>query len=371
MTLRPALCTFPDKFPGLVAGPGFIGTTVNAANPQIAMCGPVRWSDGATHSIRQVSFALRTVVKAGGTDLVISLQNAHATNGPPIEPDETPDETVVVADADYASNSIITTGNLSADRAVANGEIVCVVIGPDGGTFAGADSFQLAGLGTTTPINCGVVLDVGGTVWTLQSGVVSMVTFVAADGTLGTLVGAFIPCSALSTVNLQSDTTPDEGGLYFEAPFTGVIDGIKFESFSLANAEADFELVYYEDTTEIISPDFLANQVLPTAGTSRFGDFAFPGQNVTRGEIIRITIRPNQATHNVSIATFTCTAAHLPAFDALGATALYTSRTDAGAFSQTAAVRCFASVKYCQIDDGAGAGSGPVGRIVGSGSLIF
>src|SRR5262245_9299830 len=103
---------------------------IDATGEEAAFCGrvffPVR---SGTKDVRKVGFRFGAVTKAGGSALTVSLQDVNLGTGPTMQPDETQDQTVAVANADagFTSNAWYQTGALSADRTVALGELLAVV----------------------------------------------------------------------------------------------------------------------------------------------------------------------------------------------------------------------------------------------------
>src|SRR5687768_5910779 len=83
--------------------------TIDATGEKQAWCGPV-WFQERTGSkqIVRVGFRLATVVKAGGSGLTVSLQNVNTAPAAlnTLQPDETQDQTVAIAngDAGFTSN---------------------------------------------------------------------------------------------------------------------------------------------------------------------------------------------------------------------------------------------------------------------------
>jgi len=109
--------------------------TIDATGEKLAWCGGFVHQDRAAKDITRVGFFFgSSLIKAGGSSLTVSLQDVSATAAP-LQPDETQDQTVAIAngDAGFASSTWYRTGALSANRTVSHGEQLAVVLEFDGG----------------------------------------------------------------------------------------------------------------------------------------------------------------------------------------------------------------------------------------------
>jgi hypothetical protein len=335
---------------------------IDATGEKAAFVGPVFFaSRTGTKDIRTVGFRFGAVTKAGGSGLTVSLQDVSTAAGPPARPDETQDQTVAVANANgsFASNTWLQTGNLSADRTVAFGEMLAVVIEFDGSGRLGADSVAISGVSQAAnhAHRSHAVVKLGGT-WQLDSSIAANIILGFSDGTFGTLQDAF-PCSALSSFDYDANTSPDEYALRIQFPGPVSIDAAgAFMVFDAATADAD--IVAYDGTTPITNGTVSINgrhaaitgNFRPTVATVFGGQLA-----LTANTPYRIALKPT-TTGNVILAYFdVANADHLQAH--IGGIEWYlSSRVNGGAWTDTTTRRPMLWPYISAIDDGAGGGGG-------------
>lgn len=360
-----ALQTIPGDglwLPGpYVAGASFGSLVIDATGEKNAFCGRVWNKDGTTKSITKVGFRFGSVTKAGGSALTVSLQDVSLTAGPVMQPDETQDQTVAIANADagFTSNAWYQTNALSANRSVTFGELLAVVIEYDGGGRLGADTVAITGItnvaGTERLHQCVFATKTGGT-WASahQPNVILEFT----DGTFGTLRGA-LPASAYATLTYKQDTaTEDEYALSFRVPFACKVDGA-FALMSAAAATSNFDVVLYDGTTAMtggtVSVD--ANSMQSGAGVLEV-PFTEP-ITLAINTTYRLAIKPTQTTSNVSIYyRDVANANHLQAFPG-GVNWVLDSRVDLGAWIGAVSTRQpMMGIHISALDDGAGAAGG-------------
>lgn len=329
---------------------------IDATGEKVAMMGRVFWQGrSGTKDIRKVGFRFGTVTKTGGSGLTVSLQDVDAANGPPMQPDGTPDETVAVAnsDSDFATNTWYQTGNLSADRTVAFGELLAVVVEYDGSGRQGSDAVNITSLAQTS----GPYIESGVSLYTsswAQVGFGAPLILEFSDGTFGTLEGAF-PVSTWNTPAFHVNSNPDEYGNQFVLPFACKVDGA-WAQINIAGASADFEVILYENTTPLVTLTVDANMI-PGTGVTRYAYFQFPLEvELEAGTPYIIALRPT-TTGNMTVSTFNVNAnGHFQAHD-LGDTCYLVTRTNQGAWSESNTRRLLAGIRISSLDDGAGGGS--------------
>jgi hypothetical protein len=214
---------------------------IDATGEKMAMVGQIwqkDWTSG-TKAIRKIGFLPSAVTSAGGSGLTVSLQSVSAS-GPPVQPDETQDETVAVLLSALTANTQFTTGALSADRTVSPGELVAVVLEFDGSGRLGADTLTLRMTTSQSNHMPACVLKTGGS-WAIQSGQPN-VFFEFSDGTFGTFLGALPLSGAITTFTAYASTgTPDERGLKLSLPFPYRIVGIFHVTPTNAN-NSDYQI---------------------------------------------------------------------------------------------------------------------------------
>lgn len=348
-SLKSPFLFFPGRSYPTSMTPSFGTAVIDATGEKFAMCGRFWHPSRASKAIRNVGFRFGTVVKASGSGLTVSLQDPSLTTGGPMQPDGTQDQTAAIANgaATFVSNTWHETGNLSADRTVAFGEQLAVVIEYDGSGRLGADSVQISGVacqyGDPNRSNSVALFTAS---WASQS-MYPNVVLKCSDGSYGTLDHAF-PCSAINNPAFNSGSSPDEYAMEFTVPVPMKVDGLWCD----LSAAADFDLVLYDGTTALASHSFDQQQ----AGTSsaRFAVGTIAEQTLSTGVTYRVAIKPTSAT-NVTATSFDVNSVlHLDLHDG-GQACTYTTRTDLGSWAApTTTRRMYCGVRVSAVHDGTG-----------------
>lgn len=336
---------WPEPLWRFAIGPGFTSDVIDATGEKIAWSGPVTWFDDATtKSIRFFETLLGAITKAGGSAWTASLQDVSLTAGPVIQPDETQDQTVAIANADagFVTNGWYTSGNFSADRTVSKGQLLSLVIEYNGAGRLGTDVANFRSLNATAgsaqmrPINAGPALKTAGA-WA-QINRISNVVFGCADGTYCSFDGA-MPTAATDAVAFNSASSPDERGNEFTVPEPIRIGG--FWLSTAAAAGADFDVVLYNGTTAVATASHDANALHPAASTgvaaSRF--WLTSEIELLPGNTYRLMHKPTTANSVTHYGLDPNITGHFQAYGADPTNWLFTSRTDAGAFAATTSRR--------------------------------
>lgn len=335
---------------------------IDATGEKFSFVGQVWNKDGTSKDIRKLHFRFGAVTKAGGSGLTASLQNVSTAAGPPMQPDETQDQTVAIAAAGVTANTWYTTGNLSADRTVTFGEFLSVVIEFDGSGRLGADSFMINCPGTAggafNDLRGGTALKTGGS-WA-AIGLANAVILEFSDGTFGGLMPN-APMDSFNTTAFNSGSAADEVALKFTVPAACKVSG-GVVTLQVA-ASADFDVVLYVGTTALATVSVDANQVY-AQGSVRQCRFSFPEQTLTAGTTYYLAVKPTTV-NNVSVYDIGVnTANHLQSFPG-GTTWHFASRVDAGAWTAvTTRVPIGFGIVIDAIDDGNGTG-GVTARVIG------
>jgi hypothetical protein len=338
----------------------FQSSTIDATGEKFAWIGRFWHKDRTSKDIRNAAFLFGTVTKAGGSALTLSLQDVAAAATPP-QPDETQDQTVAIANADagFVSNAWYETGNLSADRTVAYGALLAVVLEYDGSGRLSTDTVSVRNPtatfygGAVPNIPC-VALKTAS--WAAVNGVPN-IALKCSDGTYGTLMGAYPISSIGGAHQFKQDTAgADEYGIQFSVPFPIKVDAI-WALASATNAAADADFVFYNGTTEYtVSQDgnhytALSEErllVLP------LGEVVSVPANTT----VRVTLRPNQTANNVRFGYIDVGAANIFQAHDLGTDCIQIARLDLGSDATTSTRRPLIGVIASAFDDGAGGGGG-------------
>jgi hypothetical protein len=350
----------PDPFLTLGA-PSFSTATLDATSKKVAFCGRV-WFPGrtGTKDVTRVGFRFGTVTKTGGSGLTVSLQDVLLSTGPPIQPDETQDQTVAIAngDASFASNTWIRTGALSANRTITYGDLLSVVIEFDGSGRLGSDSVNISTPGLPIYNYSQGVMLLKNVSWASQN-ILANVVLEFTDGTWGTLEGG-LPVSGINTHTINSGTgTADEYAMEFSLPFPFKVDEL-FATIAPAGGSSDFELLLYDGTTAMATVAVDGN-TLVSAGRTLF--VPIPETTCTANTVYRVAVRPT-TTNNVTVYSLDVADANHFTCHGFGTPGRYTTRLDQGSWAAaTTTRRLMAGVRLSALDDGVSGGGGSTGPI--------
>lgn len=361
--------------PPLITALTITSSVIDATGEKFAWSGRVWTPNRGTKSVRNVGFLFGTVTKSGGSGLTVSLQDV-ATGATPVQPDETQDQTVAIAngDAGFVSNAWYTTGNLSADRSVTFGELLSVVVEYDGGGRTNPDAVNFRNLTRTSLGGTGghfPAATLKTASWAATATIPNIV-LVFSDGTYGTLLGAF-PCSAVSQLLFKQDTaTTDEYSIRIVPNFNCKVDGL-WAIMGVAAATADFSFVLYDGTTAMTGGTVVHDGNLFVASSEdRLVEVPFSQEiELTAGTTYRLAVKPTQTTSNVRLAYFDVgVAGHLNAHG-MGSSSIIDGRLNEGSWNADVATRRpFLGLRVSSVDDGTGSGGGGGGlKLVGTGGL--
>lgn len=176
------------------------------------------------------------------------------------------------------------------------------------------------------------------------------------------------PFSNLSIANIDSDSTPDEVGLYFQVPFKCRVTGFWFFGSFRVGAPTTVRLYDSDGSTVLTSltvDDDQMYQVSHSPNRYLFDDT----QELTINTNYRLTVLPSTSS-DIHVDYFeTDSAAIMDAFDG-GQEVHWTERTDGGGWTETTTRRPFMGLILDQLDDGVGAGAGGVGSLI-HGGLVY
>lgn len=339
-------------------------TALTATGHKFAFVGRVWNKDRTAKNITKVGFRFGVITKAGGSGLTVSLQDVDvSTNGPPLQPDGTQDQTVAIANgnAAFASNTWLQTGALSATRTVNHGDPLAVVIEYDGSGRLGSDSIiivSMADPNADNNLDSGPVVNVAS--WALITSMgLNGVILEFDDGTFGTLASGF-PASAIGSDAFNNASNPEIIGLEFQVPFACKCDGAWLGMQAAAGASFDVQL--YDGNTLMTSSSVSAkNQRI--AATGFYYETNWAEQTLVANHTYRIGLKPT-STNNVTLYNWSvANANHLQALT--GGTAWQYNTCHSGTWgSPTATKRPMAGLRLSAVDDGTGSGGGSSGGVV-------
>lgn len=337
--------------------PGMANSSVISATGDLfAWVGPVWFKERqGTKNIQTVGFHFGGVVKSGGSGLTVSLQDVSLTTGPPMQPDGGKDQTFAIANnnASFAANTWLQTGNLSATRTVAYGDLLAVVIEYDGAGRLGSDSFVIVAIseGGAARLQGQGVTRIGGTFAPFSA--IQTVVLGFDDGTFGTLQGGY-PATAVGNHLFNSGTAgADEYAMGIRFPFPVKLAGAAIYMQQLAGA--DCSIVLYSGTTALQSVVIDSNAI-SQAATPRLLYVSFPETVLAANTLYYLSVLPTTTTSVTTYYVDVAAAAHLQAHGGGMAFCEYT-RLNGGAWSAPVTTRApYMSLELSAFDDGASGG---------------
>lgn len=304
-------------------------------------------------SIRNIRLAFGGVTSAGGSGVVWSLQDPSTSAGPPMRPDGTEDQTASGALSGISSGSFTTSGNLSADRAMSEGDPLCWQLRFDNSGRQGSDAFAVSGDNSTLDA---IVIPIFGRYRASAyegylNSVRPAVTFVHSDGTVGGLLGA-APAFASDWATVHTGTTPDEVGVRFSVPVATSLCGAQIRMY----AEQNYDFVIYDAAGDALATISVDGNWGLAGGNGADHVIRFSCISLSAETIYRAVVKPTTA--NAILVRFADVAAASD-MRLFGVTDWqWTARTDAGSWTDTNTRLPVMRLLFSGVETGGG--SGPV-----------
>lgn len=316
-----------------------------------------------TINIRKIHFRTGAVTLNAASTMRVSLQNVSATAGPPTQPDGTQDQLYDFAGA-LTANSWVTTGNLSADRAVdlaavnfsdANSRWVAVVF--EFQTFTAADSVIISSVNLgTSPINAllGAQTALFTASWSVQVGS-PIVAFECDDGAFAFMDGT-LPVLTLTSAAASSSAAIRAAGLKFRVPVEMKIEGIGLCVVIPNACDGTLKLYDSDGTTELASVA-IDNDAVAAASLARHSVARIPPVTLAANTYYRLAFVGGTTTSaNIFYADVNAVAI-MDGF-AGGQDFHWTQRDSGGVWTDTTTRRPHFMLKLSAVHDGAGGGGG-------------
>jgi hypothetical protein len=234
---------------------------IDASGERIALLGRFWSPSGTAKTIDSISVQLGTLVNTNGSTIRVSLQDWSTTLSPG-QPDGTQDQFRDHTIVSLTSNTWFTSGLLTntgldggVKRTINHGALIAVVF--EFQSFGAGDILRVASVNTPTS-TFGPLCALFTAAWAISTALTPNVLFTCSDATFATLMGSN-PRVSHPTVNYHLDSTPDEYGIRFTAPFDMQVDGLSVGSF-INSVTGDFEIILYQDTTVIEAVPVIADQ---------------------------------------------------------------------------------------------------------------
>ena len=285
-------------------------------------------------NVRKLIWATRTVTTGGTMD--VRLETVSLTTGDPTGTllGTNSNGSQVVADSDDNTNFAT---QMTADCTVTKGQLLALVVVAPSGVSVQVAQWLTVNFNPSDqrfPYS-----DYYTSSWAKTAG------WMAAgleydDGSVCYGIDQPFPIKTLTALTTFSNSsTPDERGWYFRRPVSDALVGIWFQGAR----GADMDVVVYDSDSNVLLTESFDKDV--TQGTG-FHFLSFTSQvTITANSWYRVVLKPTTAS-SISIATFdVATAAHMDAFQG-GQDMHYTSRTDAGAWTNVTTTRLFGGLAF-------------------------
>jgi hypothetical protein len=367
MALQACFATYPLDLTGIAAMGAATQTTsfrIDASGEKVAFVIRVP----KTGTLNSVGFLLGTVTQAPASGLKVSFQDIDTATG---NPDGTGDQFATVTSG-LTSNSwvdVSSTGYMGAGgagsgakRSVTAGDRLGIVI--EFASFAASDNVDIvsAATGTSVTMNYQCYVDHFTASWGKQAAVNPIFSLKYDDGTYAAMPEV-LPITGFGTLSYNQNTVAqDEAGLIFQVPFTCKVVGFWYDADIDGNADI---VLYDSDGSTSLGSLSIDNNVRASTGNGAgFGYFSGGEVTLSINTSYRLILKPTSTT-SVILKYIDVNSAAL--FDQMpgGQTCHFTSRVDAGSWSQTTTRRPLMGLLISALDDGVSAGSGGGSLIAG------
>lgn len=333
---------------------------LNASTHRVAMVIVVP----KTGTLDKFEFRLGTVTAIGGGSVLrASFQNVDSSGQPDGTQDQYRDISTGISSGAWVAPGLMTNNGTDggSKRSVTVGDILACVV--EYQTFTTGDNINLAYLSNSNSSNAWsevkaqYAIRYGGASWAKITNGWAILALKYNDGTYEMVSPQVFPFSGSGDTSMDTGTTPDEGGLIFQVPFT-----CKFRAFSgriwCEAAASAFDIVLYDDDgTTVLSSISLLGAYLNPVNTVANAYVPMPEVTLDPDVNYRLVIKPTNTT-NTSVSYLDVNAAAI--LDALPGGQLFhwTQRTDVGLWSQTTTRRPLINPVLSAIDVTPGGGGG-------------
>ncbi len=335
--------------------PNFTATgSMNASGDRIAFV--VQCPKAGT--LDKFEFRVSAMANNPDNGIRLSFQTIDAATG---SPDNTPDQYRDYVTA-LSAGLWVTPGLMTDDgtdtgvkRTVTRGERIGCVI--DFVSFVASDSFSVSMLRTDTLSMGAIAYSADGSAGTYTKGSVSNVPILALkydDGTYASFAPDMAcPISAINTYTINNASTPDEVGMKFQFDAPVRARG----AWVFIDLDNDCEIVLYDSGGSALQTVTVDKDIRHSSGTTIMPYFVFftTSEELTENADYRLVFKAGAS--NCSVYGFECPGSAYLAAMPQGANSVLTSRTNAGAWTDTTDEQFLGGLIIDGIDDGTGGAS--------------
>lgn len=344
----------PNSFSGAAGAPVLTAITINAAGEKVGFVFQAPKA-GTLHS-----FEWRTATVSNDPDngVRMSFQSINATTG---VPDDGVDQ-FFVHDPNPLVGSTwqVPSGPLTDDgtgggvkRTVTQGEWLAAVI--DNSSFTALDSFQVATLtgSANTPLNSSFYTADGSTgTYAKSPADIPIFALKYDDSTYAQFDFNVFPIVAVNNNSFGSGSTPDERALRFQVPVAMRCVGVKVR----ADINDDVDFILYDNASSVLASVSVDGNI--NTNTYVAGEFLFTASvDLTAATTYRLAMKPTTATTS-NLPDFTVNANAILEGVPGGIQVYGSTRTDAGAWTDSTTTRPLIVPLFDAVDTTAGGGGG-------------
>lgn len=294
--------------------------TVNAAGDKVGFV----FRAPKSGDIRKIHFRVGIVTSPGET-FDVRLETVDVATGLP---------TGTLFGANTNGSILVNTSNawlittLTADATVAKNDLLAISL-----VSPGTNAIQVnGGIGNPTvgTQNFPYPVDGGTGTYVKTDAPASVFAVEYSDGSFAYIDGTQ-PIADRPTLTFNSGSTPDEQGLFFTAPIG--MRAIGF--FARIDVDNDADVVLYDSASAVLASRTLDKDVRSSTGLGSWRELFASPITLVKDQVYRLALKP-LSVGNVALHVFDYNSAGL-LDQAMGTQAFhFTSRTDAGAWAQTA-----------------------------------
>lgn len=335
-------------------------TLIDASGEKVAAVFPVP----RTGTLDGCGVLLGNVTQAPASGVTFSFQDVNSSG----EPDGTPDQYRVVTagltSAAWLESGVMDDAGTGSGnkRSVTRGDLLSVVM--EFTSFAASDSIRWAiqsTLGSLVSLPYTALYT--SSAWAKQN-IAPFLVLKYSDGTYENIYFGRAPAqTSFTNVTFSTSTTPDEVALIF-TPTVPISVAGAWARVDLDGA-TDFVLYDTDGSTSLASRSFTSGPRGNANQNIVYGLFA-TDVLLAAGSTYRMAVKPTSTT-SITLRHYTVESSAILSGQHGGSAMHYSSRTDAGSWSEVTTRRPFIGLLINKFSDGTGGGSGGPVTLVGGG----
>jgi hypothetical protein len=300
------------------------------------------------------SFEFRTGAVGNNPDngIRLSFQDVSLTTG---DPDGTQDQYCDITASLSASTWQVPPNALTDDgtsggnkRSVTAGDLVACVV--EYVSFTASDSFNIS-MVSPIAVQQEHYGDHYTASWAKQTGAAPSLALKYDDGTYGEFDVVAWPISAVSSLSYGNGSTPDEYALRFQVPIACRAGGC----WVVSDLDGAADVVLYDASNTVLASVSLDPDVRAAGSTQHFTETFSTSVELSANTTYRLALKPTSAT-TLTLPAFDVNTAALMACVSGGAEWYRSSRTDAGAWTDTTTSRPLMGLIFDGFESGGATG---------------